>query len=157
MQGALDIRDPRLTLARGNPGKESIMAKIDEINPGQEFPPQANPVGKYQPIYYAGASGDFNPIHIDPEFGKMAGLGGNILQGLCTMAFCAKAMTDLAGDPGRLKMLRVRFAKPVYPLDKVEVKGKVASKDGGRIEVELGAWTKNGETQVISNAAAIIE
>jgi acyl dehydratase len=132
------------------------MAQIDDIKAGEEFPTQSNPVGKYQPIYYAGSSGDFNPIHIDPEFGKMAGLGGNILQGLCTMAFCAKAMTDLAGDPGRLKKLKVRFAKPVYPMDKVEVKGKVASADGGRIQVELGAWTKKGETQVISNAVAEI-
>ena len=133
------------------------MAHIDELNTGDAIAEQANPVGKYQPIYYAGSSGDFNPIHIDPEFGKMAGLGGNILQGLCTMAFCAKAMTDLAGDPGRLKMLKVRFAKPVYPLDKVVVKGRVAGKDGARIQVELDAWTKKGETQVISNAAAVIE
>lgn len=133
------------------------MANIDELNAGDAIPEQANPVGKYQPIYYAGSSGDFNPIHIDPEFGKMAGLGGNILQGLCTMAFCAKAMTDLAGDPGRLKMLKVRFAKPVYPLDKVVVKGRVAGKDGARIQVELDAWTKKGETQVISNASAVIE
>ena len=124
------------------------MATIDDLNVGGEFPAQTNPVGKYQPIYYAGSSGDFNPIHIDPEFGKLAGLGGNILQGLCTMAFC--------GDPGRLKKLKVRFAKPVYPLDKVEVKGTITGRDHGRTQVELGAWTKKGEVQVISNAAAEI-
>ncbi|MFY2559208.1 MaoC/PaaZ C-terminal domain-containing protein, partial [Corallococcus terminator] len=46
----------------------------------------------YRPIYYAGASGDFNPIHIDPEVGKVAGLDGVILQGLCTLAWAVEAV-----------------------------------------------------------------
>jgi 3-hydroxybutyryl-CoA dehydratase len=127
---------------------------INELNVGEEIPVKRNPVGKYQPVVYAGASGDFNPIHIDPEFGKMVGLGGNILHGLCTMGFVAKSMTDLAGDPGKLKKLKVRFAKPVKPLETVEVKGKVVSKEGGIVKIELGAWTNKGEVQVISNAEA---
>lgn len=127
---------------------------LNELNVGDEIPVKKNPVGKYQPMVYAGASGDFNPIHIDPEFGKMVGLGGNILHGLCTMAFVAKSMTDLAGDPGKLKKLKVRFAKPVKPLETVEVKGKVIAKEGGMIKLELSAWTNKGEVQVISNAEA---
>ena len=61
---------------------------------------------KYRPIYYAGASGDFNPIHIDPEVGRMAGLGGAILQGLCTMAWCVESAVNYLGDPGKLKRVR---------------------------------------------------
>jgi 3-hydroxybutyryl-CoA dehydratase len=129
------------------------MSLVD-LNIGDAIPEKKNPVGKYQPMVYAGASGDFNPIHIDPEFGKMVGLGGNILHGLCTMAFVAKSLTDLSGDPGKLKKLKVRFAKPVKPLETVEVKGTVTAKEGGTIKLELSAWTNKGTVQVISNAEA---
>src|SRR5512136_2420154 len=80
-------------------------------------------VDKYRPIYYAGASGDYNPIHIDPEFGNMVGLGGAILQGLCTLAFAAKTVTDWAGDPGRLKKIKCRFSAPVMMEDTISVQG----------------------------------
>lgn len=120
------------------------------------MPEEKNPVGKYQPMYYAGASGDFNPIHIDPEFGKMVGLGGNILQGLCTMAFAAKAAWNYAGDPGALKHLKVRFAKPVKPLDTVVVGGKVVAKEGGAITLEIGASTNKGAVEVLTNSVATL-
>jgi 3-hydroxybutyryl-CoA dehydratase len=127
---------------------------FDKINVGDEIPVEKNPVGKYQPMYYAGASGDFNPIHIDPEFGKMVGLGGNILQGLCTMAFAAKAVWNYAEDPGALKKLKVRFAKPVKPLDTVVVTGKVIAKEGDTVTIEVGAITSKGDVEVLTNSIA---
>ena len=128
---------------------------MENIKAGDKMPDAKNPVGKYLPIYYAGASGDFNPIHIDPEFGKMAGLGGNILQGLCTMGFVAKACTDWAGDPAALKRLRVRFAKPVYPGDTVAVHGQVREiTQDGVVVCDMNATTKNGEVEVISQGMA---
>lgn len=134
------------------------MAKnINEVKAGDEMPVADTKVEKYLPIYYAGASGDFNPIHIDPEFGKMVGLGGNILQGLCTMAFVARACTDWAEDPGALKRLKVRFAKPVRPLDTVSVRGKVVSVEDGIVACELQADVKKGADIVISNAVAEFE
>jgi 3-hydroxybutyryl-CoA dehydratase len=129
---------------------------FDKINVGDEMTAEKNPVGKYQPMYYAGASGDYNPIHIDPEFGKMVGLGGNILQGLCTMAFAAKAVWNYAGDPGAIKKLKVRFAKPVKPLDMVEVTGKVIAKEGDIVTLEVYAKTKKGEVEVLTNSVAEI-
>ncbi|MFH1539416.1 MAG: MaoC/PaaZ C-terminal domain-containing protein [bacterium] len=131
------------------------MIDIENIKEGDPTMEQKNPVGKYQPIFYGGASGDFNPIHIDPEFGKMAGLGGNILQGLCTMAFVARMHTDWAGDPGALKRLKVRFSKPVMPLDKVTVKGKVVAKEGKTVKCEVWAENQNGD-QVIKNGESTI-
>lgn len=131
--------------------------EIDKINVGDAIPTQKNAVGKYQPMVYAGASGDFNAIHIDPEFGKMVGLGGNILHGLCTMAFVAKAIVNFAdGDPGKLKKLKVRFAKPVKPLETVEVVGKVIAKDGNALTIEVSASTNKGENQVITNGEAVV-
>ena len=59
----------------------------------------------YRPIYYAAASGDFNPIHIDPIVGGEAGLGGAILQGLCTLAWAVDCFIGYLGDPGRVSAI----------------------------------------------------
>lgn len=100
---------------------------------------------KYRPIYYAAASGDFNPIHIDPAVGEKAGLGGVILQGMCTMAWAAEAAVNYLGDPGALKKLRVRFSRPVVPGDTVRFSGKLSQADGGRLIGELSAKNQKGE------------
>ena len=73
---------------------------------------------------YAGASGDLNPIHVDVNVAKMAGLPGIIVHGLCTMAFTAKVMVDhlCDGDPARLKRLAVRFSHPVLPGETITTK-----------------------------------
>src|SRR3954453_18644971 len=63
----------------------------------------------YVTVRYAGASGDFNPIHIDEEFAQKVGLPGRILHGLWTMAQVARAHTDAAGGPDKLKSLSVQF------------------------------------------------
>jgi acyl dehydratase len=63
----------------------------------------------YVTVRYAGASGDFNPIHIDEEFARSVGLPGRILHGLWTMAQVARAHTDAAGGPEHLKRLSVQF------------------------------------------------
>ncbi len=70
---------------------------------------------------YAEASGDRNPIHVDGNVAKMAGLPGIIVHGFCTMAFASRALVDTicAGDPLRLKRISVRFARPVFPGDAI--------------------------------------
>jgi acyl dehydratase len=70
-----------------------------------------------QTYRYAKASGDHNPIHVDENVAKMAGMPGIIVHGLCTMAFTSKVMIDhlCNHDPGRLHRLRARFARPVFP------------------------------------------
>lgn len=113
-------------------------------------------VDRYRAIYYAGASGDFNPIHIDPEFGRMVGLGGVILHGLCAMAFAAKTVTDWTGDPGRLKKLRCRFAAPVHIGDVLTVSGQVTEISGERATVALKVVRQNGE-EVEKNVTAEVE
>lgn len=73
-------------------------------------------VTKDQGLRYAEASGDHNPIHTSDEVARFAGLPESILQGLCTMAFASQAIVDelLQGDPSRLKVMKVRFSKPVF-------------------------------------------
>lgn len=100
---------------------------------------------KYRPIYYAAASGDFNPIHLDKEVGEKAGLGGAILQGLCTMAWATEAAVNFIGDPGRISRVRSRFSKPVAIGDQITFQGKVTSIEGGKISMEISAKNQSGD------------
>jgi acyl dehydratase len=108
-----------------------------------------------QTYRYADASGDRNPIHVKPEFAVKVGLPGIILQGLCTMAFCQKAVLDHCAnrDPARLKKLFVRFSKPVLPKDQLTTTGwKLDAKPGlARYGFET---TRPDGTVVIKNGLA---
>lgn len=112
-------------------------------------------VDKYRSYYYAGASGDFNLIHIDDEYAKNVGLGGIILQGLCTMAFVYRAVME-DRDPVKLKKFKVRFRQVVKPLDKLTIKGKVSKTENNLASIDLIAENQKGE-QVITNGLAIVE
>ena len=111
---------------------------------------------KYLPHRYAGASGDFNPIHIDPEFAKAVGLPANILHGLYGMAQVARAAEQAAGgDPRRLKRLSVQFRGMGFPEQEIVVTGTVKSVDDGRAVIATEA--AQGENRIIRNAEAEIE
>lgn len=129
--------------------------EIKDVKIGDTFS-AAEEVDKYRPIYYAGASGDFNPIHIDPEFGEMVGLGGVILHGLCTFGFMTKTVTDWTGDPGALKKIKCRFAKPVHLGDTISTEATVTALEGGRATVELKVANQDGDG-VLTMASAEVE
>jgi len=112
-------------------------------------------VKKYAPHHYAGASLDFNPIHIDSDFAKKVGLPGNILHGLCTMAYVYRGVMG-SKDPSKIKKLRVRFKQPVLPLEKLTVKGEVTGVEGNLAGIDLTVENQKGE-QVISNGFAVVE
>jgi 3-hydroxybutyryl-CoA dehydratase len=99
----------------------------------------------YRPIYYAAASGDFNPIHIDPEVGREAGLGGAILQGLCTLAWAVDAFVGYLGDPGKVSGVKARFSRPVAPHDVVTFTGKVISVENGKVVAQIEAVNQREE------------
>ncbi len=108
---------------------------------------------KFLPHRYAGASGDFNPIHIDKEFAQMVGLPSTILHGLYVMGLVAKAATEEAGgDPRALKRLSVQFRGMSMPETEIEVSGEVIEADGADVTFDLIA--AQGENQVIRNATA---
>ncbi len=100
---------------------------------------------RYRPIYYAAASGDFNPIHIDPDAGRAAGLGGNILQGLCTMGWAVEGFVNYLGDPGKVSKVKVRFSRPVMIEDTITIVGKVTAIEAGVLTAELSAKNQRGE------------
>src|SRR5437660_11578110 len=96
------------------------------MDQGETIPELRVTPDKYLPHRYAGASGDFNPIHIDPEFAKAVGLPGNILHGLYGMALMARASVQaVQGDPRSLKRLSVQFREMGLPEQEITVTGTV--------------------------------
>jgi acyl dehydratase len=125
-------------------------------DPGSELPTLSVTPDKYVPHRYAGASGDFNPIHIDPEFAKAVGLPGNILHGLYTMAQVARAAVEGAGgDPRSLKRLSVQFRGLGLPEREILVKGEVKAAQNGRLVVDVVAEQEGN--QIIRNAEAELQ
>jgi acyl dehydratase len=112
---------------------------------------------RYLPHRYAGASGDFNPIHIDVDFAKQVGLPSNILHGLYTMAQVARANVNAAGgDPRSLKRLKVQFRGMGFPEQEITVTGAVKEeREDGRVIVETQA--EQGGKRIIRNAEAELQ
>jgi acyl dehydratase len=120
------------------------MRRLGEFAVGDTFT-AVHEVDPFRPVYYASASGDFNPIHVDPNVGAAAGFRGTILQGMCTYAWAAEACVAYLGDPARLRRLRVRFSRPVQPGDTVTFEGRCVAVEGTRVKLELSARNQAGE------------
>lgn len=137
-----------------------MAVSYDKVNVGDDIPPLSVELNQMMLWIYAGASGDFNPIHVDKEFGEKVGLGGTIAHGLSSMARMGRCVTDWIEDPGALKRLKVRFSSPAKPGDTVTFKGKVSDKkeeDGRKLVVlDLSAENQDG-TQILSRAEAVVE
>jgi acyl dehydratase len=126
-----------------------------EMESGQSIPEIRVTPDKFVTIRYAGASGDFNPIHIDEDFARAVGLPGRILHGLWTMAQVARALTDAAGGPERLKRLTVQFRGMGMPEQEIVVSGTVREVRDGRAIVDTVA--EQAGNQIIRNAEAELE
>jgi acyl dehydratase len=109
---------------------------------------------RYLTYRYAGASGDFNPIHIDEDFAKQVGLPGRILHGLWTMAQVARAEGEAAGDPLALRSLSVQFRGMGVPEEEITVTSTVREERDGEVAVEVEA-TQNGNRLVRRGAAVL--
>ncbi|HSN15017.1 MAG TPA: MaoC family dehydratase [Anaeromyxobacteraceae bacterium] len=129
------------------------MKSLRDFAVGQTFQ-LVRKVDPHRPIYYAAASGDFNPIHVDPAAARSAGLGGVILQGMCTHAWLSDACVAYFGDPVRLQNVRARFAKPVRPGDTITFTGRCTAIEGSAVRVEVEATNQHGE-EVLKRASAV--
>lgn len=110
---------------------------------------------KYLTIRYAGASGDFNPIHIDEDFAKQVGLPGRILHGLWSMAQAARAQTEAVDNPLALQKLAVQFRGFGLPEHEVHVQSIVRQVEESKLTVDIEVC--QGETTLIKNAHAELE
>lgn len=130
----------------------------EDVNVGDEMPPLVKePVTRVQLVRYAGASGDFNPLHTVEEAGRAAGFGGVIAHGMLVMGFAAQAVT--AWLPNRcLKRLKVRFTAATRPGDVLTVSGKVVEKKPAEnlIVVQLQAADQKGEVKIKGSCEAVL-
>ncbi len=128
---------------------------MSELKAGEPIPQVSVTPDKFLTSRYAGASGDFNPIHIDEDFARAVGLPGRILHGLWTMAQVARAQTQAAGGPGNLKRLTVQFRGMGLPEHEVVVSGTVREVSDGRALIDTVA--EQDGSQIIRNAEAELE
>jgi acyl dehydratase len=129
---------------------------VEDVAVGADTPPLVKgPIQQIQLTRYAGASGDFNPIHQDEEFARAAGMSGVFAHGMLSMGFVAQALTDWAG-PGTVRKLGVRFTALVRLKDIVTCRGRVLAKQSEDDQhlVELDVWAENqrGEKVVTGRA-----
>lgn len=140
----------------------AALVNYDTVEAGTELPPQSFPLTRAALVRYAGASGDFNPIHWNDAVAGEVGLPGVIAHGMLTMASAVRVITDWVGDPGAVVEYGVRFARPVVvPNDDkgavIDVTAKVAAKldDAARtVRVDLTA-TADGQ-KVLAAARAVV-
>jgi acyl dehydratase len=133
-----------------------------EVAAGTELPAQSFPVTRATLVRYAGASGDFNPIHWNERFAREVGLPDVIAHGMFTMAEALRVVTDWTGDPGAVLEYGVRFTKPVVvPNDDtgavIDVTGKVAAKlddEARTVRVDLTAHSAG--TKVLGMSRAVV-
>ncbi|WP_406342812.1 MaoC family dehydratase [Streptomyces sp. NBC_01578] len=128
------------------------------VEVGTELSAQSFPVTRAMLVQYAGASGDFNPIHWNEKFAREVGLPDVIAHGMFTMAEAIRVVTDWVGDPGAVVEYGVRFTKPVVvPNDDkgalVEVSAKVAALlDDNQVRVDLTAMSEGKKVLGMSRA-----
>jgi len=133
--------------------------KYDDVEVGSEIPAQTYPVARLNLVMYAGASGDFNPIHWNERFAKSVGLPDVIAHGMFTMAEAGRFVTDWVGDPGAVIDYGVRFSSPVVVPDEggatLQVSGTVEEKlDDNLVVVALTA--RCAEQKVLTQAKATV-
>ena len=133
----------------------------DDVAVGTALPSQTFAVHRVDLVRYAGAAGDFNPIHWNQRFATSVGLPDVIAHGMFTMAEAARVVTDWVGDPGAVVEYGVRFTRPVVVPDddtggEISVTASVADKlDGGRVRVDLSATS--GGQKVLAMSRAIVQ
>ena len=132
---------------------------MSTVKAGDEIPAREFPISRFDLVRYAGASGDFNPIHWNERFAKSVGLPDVIAHGMYTMAVAVQVVTDWAGDPAAVVEYGVRFTRPVVVPDpdgaRLTVTGRVTGvREDGLLDVDLTA-TVDGQT-VLAKARAVV-
>jgi acyl dehydratase len=128
--------------------------KFVELTAGQEIPPLVKHPSTQQLVMWAGASGDFNPIHYDKDFALSRGLSGVVVHGQLVTAFLGQMVTDWLGESGSIRKISVSYKGMNYPGDMITCRGvinKISPTDG---QCSLDIWAENtrGEKTVVGVA-----
>jgi len=126
------------------------------VEKGERLPEVTHTIERLDLVRYAGASGDFNPIHWNDEVAKAVGLPGVIAHGMFSMAVAARMVAAYAGDPAAVKRLKVRFSAMIQPGQTLTARGEVVDVAGGRATVAFWAEDEQG-SRVLSKGEAELE
>lgn len=133
--------------------------KFDDVNEGDEAPELRHELTRTDLVMYAGASGDFNPMHHDEVKAQEAGLPSVFGHGMFSMGLLGKAVTDWVGI-GNLKAYKVRFTKQTWPgetlVASVKVTGKRKEDDENLVDLEVSLANQDGEVKVAGEAVAAL-
>lgn len=146
-------------LIRGRSSRERKRIRVGEAAPvGEPLLRVHQKIDEDQTFRYASASGDYNPIHVDENVAKMAGLPGIVVHGLCTMAFTSKVMIDQLcdRDPCKLYRMRARFSRPVFPGREITTAVWPLSDHGGIKSYVYETYNSEGKDVIREGLAEII-
>ncbi|MDY7229418.1 MaoC family dehydratase [Hyalangium rubrum] len=132
---------------------------FESIRVGDELPALAKaPVDRVQLSRYAGASGDYNPVHVDEVYAKSVGMPSVYAPGMLIMGMLGQLISDWARG-GQLRRYGVRFIKMVWPGDTVVCKGRVSDRhgSGGRYFVEIDLWAENQRGELLMKGQSVIQ
>jgi acyl dehydratase len=129
-----------------------------DVNVGDEIAPLVKEPTKKQLVVWAGAVGDYTPIHYDQDFARSRGLSGVIVQGQLLGAFLGQMLTDWLGEKGELKKLSCSYKGMNYPGEKLICKGEVTKKyeESGKYFVECKIWAENSEGEKTASGRAVV-
>lgn len=127
----------------------------EEVTEGQMLPTyQKPPITKVQLVKYAGASGDFNPLHTDDAFAQGIGMPGVIAHGMLVMGFLGEYVMQLAGDRAQVKRFSMRFGAMTFPGDAVTCVAQVKEVNDRQVSLDLTAKKQDGT--VVGSGAVLL-
>jgi acyl dehydratase len=132
---------------------------FETVRLGDELPPLTKlPVDRVQLARYAGASGDFNPVHVDEAYARSLGLPSVYAPGMLVMGMLGQLVSDWSRG-AQLRRYAVRFSKIVWPGDTVVAKGRVMERwgDGGRYFAEVDLWAENQKGELVLRGSALVQ
>ncbi|HJX70063.1 MAG TPA: MaoC/PaaZ C-terminal domain-containing protein [Dehalococcoidia bacterium] len=130
----------------------------EDVQEGAEIPTLEKLPTTTTLVMYAGASGDFNPLHYDKDFATKLGFPSVLVHGRLGAAFLSQLLTDWIGDQGEVKKLSVQYRGNAFPGDKFVCKGKVTKKyvEGDKHLIECEIWAENPKGDRITPGTAVV-
>lgn len=129
---------------------------MPEAAPGTELPPVTQKVELINSVQYAGASGDFNPLHYDPSFAQnVSPTGGVIAHGMYSMGLASRVLTGWAGGPEDVVSIQVRFTKPWPMGTSATFGGEVTEVEDGIATVRLWGRRDDDDVQILKGSGRV--
>jgi 3-hydroxybutyryl-CoA dehydratase len=152
-------RKTKIFLSSGFDLKGGMGRMLRKVKPGDSLPVIEKEIDQDRILRWAQISGDFNRLHVDPEFARQTRFGGTIAHGPMSLAFLNELMMECFGMGWARggKLLDVRFVAPIRQGDRIRIGGTVKQVQGASVECDLVVEKKDGEKAVVGRAIGLLE